>query len=117
VARRLRSLRPPHDPPRLAQRRHLPHQRRPRRRGIRHHPLRPPQQLARQRQPRQGPAPALARQEKVRPENLLGRPDGSRRQRRPGVDGAQDVRLRGRETSATAATGCSKTLSAPFRWD
>jgi Fe2+ or Zn2+ uptake regulation protein len=40
----------------------------------------PPQQLAGQRQPRQGPPPALADQAEVRPQDLLGRPDGPRRQ-------------------------------------
>ena len=33
--------------------------------------------------------------QQVRPEPVVGRPDGPRRQRRPGVDGLQDVRLRG----------------------
>ena len=38
-----------------------------------------PQQLAGQREPRQGAPVALADQAEVRPENLLGRPDDSRR--------------------------------------
>ena len=41
-----------------------------------------------------GAAPAVAGQEEVRPDDLMGRPDGLRRQLRPGVDGVQDVRLR-----------------------
>ena len=52
--------------------------------------------LAGQRQPRQGAPAAVADQAEVRPENLLGRPDGPRRQRRARVDGLQDVRLRRR---------------------
>ena len=43
--------------------------------------LRPPQQLARQREPRQGAPVALADQAEVRPEDLLGRSAGLRRQR------------------------------------
>nr|BFE40559.1 hypothetical protein GCM10017544_15150 [Microbacterium imperiale] len=56
--------------------------------------LRPPEQLARQRQPRQGSPPAVARQEEVRPVDLVGRPHDPRRQRRAGVDGLLDLRLR-----------------------
>ena len=41
----------------------------------------PPQQLARQREPRQGAPVALADQAEVRPEDLLGRSAGLRRQR------------------------------------
>ena len=52
--------------------------------------------LAGQRQPRQGAPAAVADQAEVRPEDLLGRPDGPRRQRRARVDGLQDVRLRRR---------------------
>ena len=72
----------------------------------------------------------------VRPEDLVGRSDGPHRQRRPGVDGVQDVRLRrrargcagspststgdprprGSATSATAATGNWRIRSAPCRW-
>ena len=98
--------------------------------------LRPAQQLARQRQPRQGPPPAVAGQAEVRPEDLVGRPARLRRQRRPGVDGVHDVRLRlrarghlgargdllgprgrrGSATSATAATASSPVRSAPCRW-
>ena len=52
--------------------------------------------LAGQHQPRQGAPAAVADQAEVRQENLLGRPDGSRRQRRARIDGLQDVRLRRR---------------------
>jgi hypothetical protein len=45
-------------------------------------------------QPGQGPAAAVAGQGQVRPETVLGRPAGAGRQRGPGVDGLQDVRLR-----------------------
>ena len=55
-----------------------------------------PQQLARQCEPRQGAPAALADQAEVWPENLLGRSYDSCRQRRPGVDGIQDLRLRWR---------------------
>ena len=68
---------------------------------------------------------------------LLGRPDGPHRQRRPGVDGLRDLRLRrrprgrlgarrgrllgprdrpGSATSATPATASSRSRSAPSRW-
>ena len=99
--------------------------------------LRAAQQLARQRQPRQGAPAALADQAEVRPQDLLGRPHDPRRQLRHRVDGVQDVRLRaaaartsgsrkrtstggprpsGSATSATAATASSRTRSAPCRW-
>ena len=52
--------------------------------------------LAGQREPRQGAPAAVADQAEIRPENLLGRPDGPRRQRRARVDGLQDVRFRRR---------------------
>ena len=96
VAGRLRPLRPALHPHGLAQRRHLPHRRRPGRGGRRHPALRPAQQLARQRQPGQGPAPAVAHQAEVRAEDLLGRPHGPGRQRGARVDGPQDLRLRRR---------------------
>ncbi len=51
VAGRLRSLRAALHPDGVAQRRHLPHRRRPRRRGVRHPTLCAPQQLARQCEP------------------------------------------------------------------
>ena len=64
--------------------------------GIRHPTLCAPQQLARQREPRQGAPAALADQAEIRQEDLLGRPHDPRRQLRPGVDGLQDLRLRRR---------------------
>jgi hypothetical protein len=66
VAGRLGPLRRPVHPHGLAQRRHLPHGRRPRRRRHRQPALRAAQQLARQRQPRQGAPPAVADQAEVR---------------------------------------------------
>ena len=80
----------------VAQRRHLPHRRRPRGRGVRHPTLCAPQQLARQCEPRQGAPAALADQAEIRQQDLLGRPDDPRRQLRAGVDGLQDLRLRRR---------------------
>jgi hypothetical protein len=47
--------------------------------------VRAAQQLARQRQPRQGAPPAVARQAEVRQQDLLGRPDRVRGQRRARV--------------------------------
>ncbi len=93
VAGRLRPLRRALHPDGVAQRRHLPHQRRPRRWRGRHAALRTPQQLAGQRQPRQGAAVAVADQAEVRQGDLLGRPHDPRRQLRAGVDGVQNVRL------------------------
>jgi hypothetical protein len=112
--------------------------RRPRRRRDRRAAaLRAAQQLARQRQPRQGPSPAVAHQAEVRPQDLVGRPDGAHRQRGAGLHGVQDPRLRRRPTSgttgsrtsftgaprrsgwamsATPATASSPTRSAPCRW-
>ena len=136
VAGRLRPLRRTDDPHGVAQRGHLPHHRRPRRRRRRPAALRAAQQLAGQRQPRQGAPAAVADQAEVRPENFLGRPDGARRQRRARVDGLQDVRFRrrprrrvgargallgsrrdrGSATNATAASASSRSRSAPCRW-
>ena len=72
VAGRLRPLRRPDDPDELARRRHLPHRGRPRRRRRRRPAVRPAQQLARQRQPRQGPPAAVAGQAEVRPARSPG---------------------------------------------
>ena len=105
VAGRLRPLRRPDDPDELARRRHLPHLRRPRRRRRRRPAVRPAQQLARQRQPRQGPPPAVAGQAEVRPEDLVGRPARARRQRRPGGHGLRDLRLRLRPRGRLGARG------------
>src|SRR5215472_13515035 len=44
------------------------------------------QQLAGQREPRQGAPAAVADQAEIWPEDLLARPDDPRRQRRPRVD-------------------------------
>ncbi len=96
VAGRLRPLWRALHPHGVAQRRHLPHRRRPRRRRRRTAALRAAQQLARQREPRQGAPAAVADQAEIRPEDLLGRPHDSHGQRRPGVDGLQDLRLRRR---------------------
>jgi hypothetical protein len=63
------------------------------------------QQLAGQREPRQGAPPALADQAEIRPENLLGRPDDPRRQLRFGVDGLQNLRLRRRAQGRLGARG------------
>ena len=61
---------------------HVPHRRRPRRRRRGPTALRAAQQLAGQREPRQGAPAVVADQAEIRPENLLGGPDGSCRQRR-----------------------------------
>jgi catalase-peroxidase len=89
-------LRRPDDPHGLTQRRDLPHHRRPRRRRRGPAALCATQQLAGQCQPRQGAPAAVAYQAEIWPQNLMGRPDDSRRQRRVGVDGLQDVRFRRR---------------------
>ena len=105
--------------------------------GVGRAALRAAQQLARQRQPRQGAPAALADQAEVRPEDLVGRPDGPS----PATcalesmgfktfgfaGGREDVwepeqtstgapRTRGSATSATAATGSSRIRSPPCRW-
>ena len=137
VAGRLRPLRAAVHPDGVAQRRHLPHRRRPRRRRLRHAALRAAQQLAGQRQPRQGAPAAVADQAEVRREDLLGRPDDPHRQRRAGVDGVQDLRLRrrarghlgaggghllggrghlARRQALHAATGTWRTRWPPCRW-
>ncbi len=111
--------------------------RRPRRLRRGHAALRPAQQLARQRQPRQGPPPALAGQAEVRQAPLLGRPDGLHRQLRAGVHGPARPsaspaaaptrgsptrtstgarRPSGSATSATPATASSRARSPPRRW-
>ena len=105
VAGRLRSLRRPDDPHGVAQRRHLPHHRRPRRRRRRPAALRAAQLLAGQRQSRQGAPAVVADQAEIRPENLLGRPDDPRRQRRARIDGLQDVRFRRRPRRCLGARG------------
>ena len=104
--------------------------------GRRHAALRAAEQLAGQSQPRQGAPAALAGEEEVRPQDLLGRPDDLRGQPRPGDDGLHDLRLRrrpgrrlrarrastgapsapGSATSATAASGSWTTPWPPTRW-
>ena len=86
--------------------------------------LRAAEQLARQREPRQSAAVALAHQAEVRPEDLVGRPHGAHGQRRPRVHGLSDVRLRRRahpdewqkyQISCTGAPRrrCSATPATP----
>ena len=112
VAGRLRPLRRPVHPHGLAQRGHLSHRRRPRRRRRRPAALRAAQQLAGQRQPRQGAPAAVADQAEIRPQDLLGRSDGPRRQRRARIDGLQDVRLRRRPRRYL---GAGRALLGPGR--
>ena len=83
VAGGFRPLRRPVHPHGLAQRRHLSHRRRARRRRRRPTALRATQQLAGQRQSRQGASPAVADQAEIRPEDFLGRSHDSGGQRRP----------------------------------
>ena len=137
VAGRLRPLRAALHPHGLAQRRHLPHRRRPRRRRRRPAAFRAAQQLAGQRQPRQGAPAAVADQAEIRQQDLLGRPDDPHRQRRAGIDGLQDLRLRRRPRRRLGAGGghllgprrqvagrralqrrprTRRTRSAPCRW-
>ena len=137
VAGRLGPLRAADHPHGLAQRRHVPHQRRARRRRRRHAALRAAQQLAGQRQPRQGAPAALARQAEARARRSPGptcsssratapssrwasrpsaSPEGARTCGSPTTStGAQ--RRSGSPTSATAATASSRTRSRPCRWD
>ena len=103
VAGRLRPLRRPLHSHGVAQRRHLSHPRRPRGRGLGSDSLRAARQLARQREHRQGPPSALADQAEVRPEDLVGRPDGADGQRGARVDGLQDLRLRRRARGRVGA--------------
>ena len=103
VAGRLRALRAAVHPHGVAQRRHLPHRRRPRRRRPRPAALRAAEQLAGQREPRQGAPPALADQAEVRQQDLVGRPDDPHGQRRAGDHGLQDLRLRRRPPGRVGA--------------
>ena len=116
VARRLRPLRAVLHPHGVAQRRHLPHVRRPRRGRQRHAAVRPAQQLAGQHEPRQGPPAALAGQAKVRPQAQLGRPDDPHRHRGPGGHGPRDVRLR-RRPRGPLGTGSRHLLGPRDRVD
>ena len=105
VAGRLRPLRPAVHPHVVARGRHLPDRRRPRRRRAGRPALRPAQQLAGQREPRQGSPAAVADQAEVRPGALLGRPARVRRELRDRVDGPRDVRLRVRPGGHLRARG------------
>ena len=78
------------------------------------------EQLARQRQPRQGSRAARANQEEVRPQDVMGRPDAPHRQRRHGVDGVHRpsgspaaARTSGlpKKTSTGAPRTCGSTTS------
>ena len=89
----------------VALRGHLPHRRRPGRCRQRLAAFRPAEQLAGQREPRQGAPAALAGQAEVRQEDLLGRPARLRRQLRAGVDGLPDVRFRLRARGHLGAGG------------
>ena len=71
--------------------------------GSGHDPFCAARQLAGQREHRQGAPAALAGQAEVRPEDLVGRPDGPDRQRRPRVDGVQDLWLRRRPRGCLGA--------------
>ena len=137
VAGGLRPLRAAVHPDGVAQRGHLSHPRRPRRRRIRSAALCAAQQLAGQREPRQGAAPVVADQAEIRPQDLMGRPPDPDRQRGSRIDGLQDVRLRladaqtagsptipstgvrkasGWRTSAISATASCRIPSARCRW-
>ena len=96
VARGLRPLRPVLHPHGMAQRRHVPHPRWPRRRRHGHSTFCTAQQLAGQCQPRQGSPPVVAHQAEVRQEDLLGRSHDPYRQCRARLDGSQNLRLRRR---------------------
>ena len=115
VAGGLRPLRPAVHSHGVAQRRHLPHRRRPRRRRPGPAALRAAQQLAGQRQPRQGAPAAVADQAEVWPQDFLGRPDDPHRQRRAGNDGLQDVRFRRRSRGRLGA-GSGRLLGPRPGW-
>ena len=138
VAGRLRQLRPVLRPDGLAQRRHLPDRRRPGRSRRRPAAVRTDQLLAGQRAPRPGSASAVAGEEEVRQQALVGRPDRAGRQRRHGVHGLPDLRLSpadartstsrtrtstgvpsrpGSATSATPAIATSRSRWPRSRWD
>ena len=105
VAGRLGPLRAAVHPHGVAQRGHLPHRRWPRRRGFGHAAFRAAQQLAGQRQPRQGAPAAVADQTEIRQQDFLGRPDDPGGQLRAGIDGLQDLRLRRRPRGYLGARG------------
>ena len=78
--------------------------------------LRAAQQLAGQRQPRQGAPAALADQAEVRPEDFVGRPDDPRRQRRARDDGLQDLRLSAADGDGRWETGQDVYWGAEKTW-
>ena len=104
VAGGLWPLRPPVHSHGVARRRHVPHPRRPRRRRVGPAAVPAPQRLARQREPRQGAPALVADQAEVRSEDFVGRPLDPGGQRRAGVDGVQDLRVR-RRASGRLGTG------------
>ena len=116
VAGRLRPLRAAVHSHGVAQRRHVPHRRRPRRRRRRPAALRAAQQLAGQREPRQGAPAAVADQAEVRQQDLVGRPDDPRRQRRARVDGLQDLRFRRRARGCLGARRASTGVPRARGW-
>ena len=117
-------------------RRHVPHRRWPGRWRRGRSTLRPLEQLAGQREPRQGAPVAVAGQAEVRPKDLLGGSDHLCRQLCLRIDGVQDVRLRlrargdpgsptrssgaprtpGLATNATPTKGKSRDPLAPIIW-
>mmetsp|Transcript_13016 Transcript_13016/g.30724 ORF Transcript_13016/g.30724 Transcript_13016/m.30724 type:complete len:284 (-) Transcript_13016:1598-2449(-) len=105
VAGRLRALRALLRPDGMAQRGHLPRVRRPRGGRQRKPALRPAQQLARQRQPRQGPPPPLAHQAKVRPQGFVGRSDAFHGQLCDREHGTRAFRVRVRAGGRVGARG------------
>ena len=105
VAGRLRPLWRPHGPHGLAQCRHLPHHRRPRRCRWRPAALRAAELVARQRAARSRAPAVVADQAEIRPQDFLGRSARARRQRRAGIDGLQDLRLRRRPRRRMGAAG------------
>ena len=97
VARRLRPLRPAHDPDGVARRRRRTASATAaaaRRAGMQR--FAPLNSWPDNAQPGQGAPAAVAGEEEVRPHALLGRPDDLRGQPRAGDDGLHDLRLRRR---------------------
>ncbi len=109
VARGLRSLRSVLHSYGVARRRYVPQAGRTRRCRSRHAALRAAEQLARQREPGQGPPSHLAGQAEVRPQTVLGRPHRAHRQRRHRVHGPADLRLR-RRTRRRLGAGRGRLL-------
>ena len=114
VAGRLWPLRSVLHPHGVARGRHLSHGRRARRRQQRQPALRPAQQLAGQRQPRQGAAAAVADQEELWRAGQLGRSVHPCRQRRDRIDGRPGVRLR-RRAPRHLSSPSATSIGAPRR--